>query len=308
MIMNILYIGPIESKSLSGIQSRHFLHNISQLDHNIYAKSYGSKDSGLDQDLFFLTNKPIITDIDLVIEHKPLSDTSVNNMRKSILIPIFDTYDDINIYQEYSDIVVCKNIEANILSNSGISSIIVDNPYIDTKCSKDIDIKHYGFRKTIYAILDLKTDNNLCTSIIDNVSTILPKMDNYCMIILLNNSNDQLLNKHSNYISSLSNSIGVDLTEYVLLLNSSDCNIDNIKSIHKKCDIFLDINSHQSINCFNYHMAKNIGNTILTNITTLVCKRGKLETAIQYENLVNALNISDKTQEENTVQWQDILK
>ena len=61
---NILYIGPLESKSLSGIQSRHLLHNISQLNHNIYAKSYGAKDIELDQDLFFLTSKPIITDID----------------------------------------------------------------------------------------------------------------------------------------------------------------------------------------------------------------------------------------------------
>lgn len=310
--MNILYLGPIKSNSIVGIQSRQHLTALNSFDYNIYAKNYGPKDVSLNGELFFLENKPIITNIDLIIEHKPVSDISVNNSKTSILIPIFDKYDNIRILQNYRDIVASTTTEANILKSNKIECVLLnqDDGFFDINYNKpEIELKKYSFKRKIYSILDMSTDENLCTELIEKMSHIIPSLYNHCLVILLNNSNNDRLMRYTQLISSLGNVLGYDLTEHILLLNSSKCEIENMMWLHEHGDVFLDANNKQSINAFNVGIAKKFKTKIISDISEIGIKNGTLETILNYNKIVNS--VLEQKQQQETISkksWKEILK
>lgn len=309
--MNILYIGPYKSESILGIQSRINLQYINTLGHNIYARNYGTDSAIVSDELYFLENKPIITNIDVIIEHKYISDTSINNIcKKNILIPIFDILENIVIYQNYDDIIVSTEIEESILKQNNISSTILyqDNCLNIKDTQKDINLKFYQFTSKLYSILDMTTDQNIVYKLISFFGKILPKIYNHSLIILLNNSNEQIIKSIYDFISQYSQRCKIDLSRYILILNSHNCDIENIKAIHKNCDIFIDINNKESINTFNKHIANANKNFIIDNISEMSISNLEYNIDINYNKLLNYFREDLKHNKSFYLPWQNILK
>lgn len=309
--MNILYIGPYKEQSINGIQSQVNLYNLSQTTHNIYAKNYGTTGNHLQDDLLFLENKPIITNIDMVVEHKKVSDISVNQLNQSMLLPIFDTYENINIYQNYTSICVNNHLESNILKSNNIgNNILLNNKSLPLSEStkKNIDLQLYSFYTKIYCVSDLKTDVNIVYLLISSFSYILQHLHNHCLVVLLNNSNNYHLKKFSEFIAKISNQLGIDMTQKILLVNSQTCDINNIDYIHQKCDIFLNINNKESINSFNSKIAEDYNNNIIDDISLLSIIDGSLEIGINYPKLLKFFDLLSSDTKEVKLEWENILK
>lgn len=310
--MNILYIGPYKSQSLLGIQSRINLQYINTLGYNVYARNYGPDNADIPESISFLDNKPIITDIDTIIEHKYLSDTSINSTcKQSVLIPIFDILEDIKIYQDYSNIVVSTEIERDILKHNGIDCNILDQDNcleLPDQQQKSIDLKFYQYTSKFYCILDMTTDQNLVYRLISYFGKILPSIYNHSLILLLNNTNNNIIKDIYDFISRTSQEYMTDLTKYILILNSSSCDIANMQYLHKNCDIFIDVNNKQSINTFNKHIAIANGNKIIENISEISVPNLQYNVDINYNKLFNHFSSSLQNHQTFYLQWQNILK
>ena len=272
--MNILYIGPYKSNNILHNASKDIIYDINHnpdINDFTIRPIYINNNNITNKDLLInnLSSKKTKHYYDTIIQHAPIS--MINNTdglcNKSIVIPLFKKILGSNEYYEtiqFADEIYTDSIDFTLFLNSQLK--INAKTFSYTKIyddSKDVSFSVYDNTIKFYSIFQ-EYEEDLFYKTIHAFYQSFGNNDYISLILVFNTSNKNTISAITEKFNSIKQFLGLKSNIFNVQIIIKDLTFEDIVGIHKKCNIYIDIESTNEYSKINRYLANQNNKKIIT--------------------------------------------
>lgn len=304
--MNILYLGPYKHKNALYHASLDIIRDLlqnSNIDNlhirPIYANGNFTKDNK-DFIIQNLSGKSLLNHYDVIIQHCPI--TMISNTfdlcDTSVAIPLFSKIIGSNRYQkklEGIDLFLTDSPDHTDFLNSYYNLDSKTFSYSQVYASQsNISFPIYEETIKIYSTYETYNANIFEKTIIAFYEACVA-YDNISLIFVISNADQSVMNQLNTDFEKVKTKLGLKSNIFNVQVMIKDFSFEELCAIHKKCDVYIDLEQSNFSSKINRYIAKQMNSTIITDhdvtndITPIESTRGVFHPNIGTSNLITLI-------------------